>query len=245
MRFTLIAILSVLFSHGLRAQAPTTIIRQSPVPVLQPSNYSTEFSITDANGKPFKSVDADVQGSAYFLDSLKSTVILLTNGNAILHIPARLDLYRQEIHVLSKNNEEFILPKELVRQLDFTDSSSARFQKYTFRSGFPPIDEQTVNTFYQVLTEGNITMLEFLRKKILERKNDVSGEITKQFETYEEYYVFSGNQIIKLKKNKDFVLSLMLTKEKEIQSYLAANKVNFKKWNDLQTLFSYYNSLGK
>jgi hypothetical protein len=114
-----------------------------------------------------------------------------------------------------------------------------------FRSGFPAIDEQTINSFYQVLTEGNITMLEFFRKKILQRKNDVSGEITKEFETYEEYYVFSDNQMLKLKKDKDFILSLTKTKEKEVQSYLATNKVNFKKWNDVQSLFSYYNSLAK
>jgi len=127
----------------------------------------------------------------------------------------------------------------------FTDSSSAKLQKYVFRSGFPAIDEQTINSFYQVLTEGNITMLEFFRKKILQRKNDVSGEITKEFETYEEYYVFLDNQMTKLKKDKDFILSLTKAKEKEVQSYLATNKVNFKKWNDVQSLFSYYNSLAK
>jgi len=244
MRFILFFILVLITSDALLAQAvvPAT---QTPVPNLKPENYATDLNITDAQGRPFKPIDADVQGSAYFLDSLKSTEILFVKGNAFKQIPARLDLYRQEIHVLSKNNEEFILPKELVRQLVITDSSSAKFQKYVFRSGFPSIDDQSTSSFYQVLADGNITMLQFLKKKILQRKNDVSGEVTKEFETYEDYYVFSENLMVKLKKDKDFLLSLMKTKEKEIQSYLASHKVNFKKWNDIQSLFSYYNSIPK
>src|SRR6476659_4926694 len=116
MRFILFVILILISSDSAWAQAATPA-PQTPVPNLKPDNYSTDFSITDANGRPFKPTDADVEGSAYFLDSLKSTEILFTNGTAFRQIPARLDLYRQEIHVLSKNNEEFILPKELVRQM--------------------------------------------------------------------------------------------------------------------------------
>ena len=242
MLFILLVLVSL---HNSFAQNPTTVIRQTTVTNLRPENYANEFSITDANGRPFKELDADVQGSAYFIDSVMSTVITFTNGNSFQRIPARLDLYRQEIHVVSKNKEEFILPKELVKELIFTDSNSTKFKQYVFRAGFPAIDDQNGSSFYLVLASGKISMLEFFRKKILQRKDDISGVITKEFETYEDYYVFQDNQMVKLKKDKSFIVSMMKDKEKEIQSYLSTNNVNFKKWNDVQSLFSYYNSLVK
>jgi predicted transcriptional regulator len=230
----------------LLAQAPTTTIRQTPVPILHPESYGNEFSITDANGRPFnKPLYEDVQGSAYFLDSLKPSVIMLTNGNSFRQIPARLDLYKQEIHVLSRNKEEFILPTELVKEIIFADSSSSKVKQFVFRPGFPAIDDQTPTSFYQVITEGRIIMLEFIKKKILERKNDISGEVTKEFESYEEYYVLADNQMTKLKKDKSFILSLVKDRDKEMQSYLASGNPNFRKWTDIQSFFLYYNSLSK
>ena len=245
MRSAFYILIIIVSSHALLAQAPTTIIRQSPVPILHPENYGNEFSITDANGRPFKPLYDDVQGSAYFFDSLKSSMIMFTNGNSFRQIPARLDLYKQEIHVLSRNKEEFVLPKELVKEIIFTDSSSTKVTQFVFRSGFPAIDDQTSSSFYQVLTEGRIIMLEFIKKKILERKNDVSGEVAKEFESYEEYYVLADNQMTKLKKDKSFILSLVKDKDKEMQSYLASTSLNFRKWTDIQSFLSYYNSLSK
>ena len=147
--------------------------------------------------------------------------------------------------MLSRNKEEFVLPKELVKEIIFTDSSSTKVTQFVFRSGFPAIDDQTSSSFYQVLTEGRIIMLEFIKKKILERKNDVSGEVAKEFESYEEYYVLADNQMTKLKKDKSFILSLVKDKDKEMQSYLASTSLNFRKWTDIQSFLSYYNSLSK
>ena len=44
-------------------------------------------------------------------------------------------------------------------------------------------------------------------------------------------------------REKDFVLSLVDQKIKKLQPYLDLNKINFRKINDLQSLFAHYNSL--
>jgi len=41
----------------------------------------------------------------------------------------------------------------------------------------------------------------------------------------------------------DFVLSLLIDKQEEVNTFINANKINLKKTSDLIKLFSYYNKL--
>ena len=222
-----------------RSQSIPSSSRQVPAT----DNYSNQITITDANGRPFKPVNEDILGSPFFIDSMKIGSIKFSDGRNFSAVKMRLDLYRQEVHVLSRNNEEFILPNGLVRQLVLLDSSAFPVKEYNFKTGYPVIDNQTSNTFYLVLTEGNISLLRFIQKRILNNKNDVSGETSHEYETYDVYYLFADNKMIKLRKEKEFVLQFMKGKEMETNDYLKMNKTNFRKINEIQALLEYYNSL--
>src|SRR5436853_442312 len=130
------------------------LFSQSPTSPAGGENYSTEFSITDAHGRPFSHADENVEGSAYFLDNLTNSIIRFSKGQSFQSIPTRFDLYRHELHVLSRNHEEFILPNGLVKEFVIHDSTTNQPKEYIFRAGYPPIDKQDENNFYLVLTQG-------------------------------------------------------------------------------------------
>ena len=210
-------------------------------------NYSSQVTITDANGMPIKPEYGNVEGSAYFFSDFKPAVVKMRSGLVFENVKAKIDLCKQEINFITDNNVEIVTSGESAKEIILTDSLlntvHPENRDYKFRTGFPAIDNQNGLSFYQVLTEGNITLLKSTRKIITEKKNDISGEIVKGFEIYTDYYVFTENKMIKLKKEKDWILSFLQNKKDKVDVFLTEKRISFKKIDDLITLFKYYNSL--
>ena len=204
-------------------------------------NYSSEVTITDVHGRPFKNNYPDVKGSPFFLDKWSYSVVKLENGIKYDSIEVRLDLSQQELHYMNANNVEMIFFERYVKEIEFFDSSQGK--NYKFQTGFPAIDNQDQNNFYQVLSEGSVSFLKSIRKNISVNKNDISGEVEKQFDVYEDYYVFFNNQMKRLKKEKEFILKILLERKDAVETFLKTNTINFRNMNDLIKLFNFYNSL--
>ncbi len=75
------------------------------------------------------------------------------------------------------------------------------------------------------------------------QKNDLSGEVDKQFNTYVDYYVFSKNKIQRLKKEKDFILKIVSLKKDKFEEFIKEHSIDFKNINDIIILLNFYNSL--
>jgi hypothetical protein len=210
-------------------------------------NYSGQLTITDANGMPIKPEYANVEGSPYFISDFRPAIVKMRSGLVFEKVKAKIDLCKQEVNFITDNNVEIVTSGESVKEIILTDSllntDLPENRVYTFRTGFPSIDNQNGLNFYQVLTEGNITLLKSARKIITEKKNDISGEIVKGFEIYIDYYVFTDNKMIKLKKEKEWILSFLQSKKDKVDTFLTEKRISFKKIDDIITLFKYYNSL--
>lgn len=133
----------------------------------------------------------------------------------------------------------------MITEIILVDSANGKLAFYKFQAGFPIIDKNTAYNFYQVLSDGSIQLLKFIKKEIEETKDVMSGEIRKEFVQREEYYVYHNGIINKLKKEKDFVLALMKDEQQKISEYLKEKKMNYKNIGMLTNLFDYYNSLFK
>jgi hypothetical protein len=225
---------SFLFSQNTPASRPKV------GEVLKRESYPSQLNITDADGRPFKNNYPDVKGSPFFIEDWTYSSMLLNNGATYERIKIRLDVCNQEVHVM-KNDIEIVIVPGYIKTVDLFDS--VRSKHYKFKSGFPKIDNQNTNNFYQVLCEEPISLLKSIRKTIAVNKNDLSGEIEKQFNTYEDYYIFSNNKMKRLKKEKDFILSIVSGKNDKLELFFKENDINFKNINDLIKLFDFYNSL--
>jgi hypothetical protein len=183
-------------------------------------------------------------GSPYFTDEYKYANILLTSGRVFASVKMRIDLATQQAFIVTVNGIEANMGGGMVKEITYADTTAETgIISYKFQTGFPAVDKQTKNNFYLVLAEGRCSFLKLILKKASERKNDLMNTVTLDYETFEDYYIFSKGVMRRWKKDKEFVLAELADKQAEVNAFVLANKTNFKNQESLLKLLTYYNSL--
>lgn len=201
--------------------------------------------LSDYSGRPYYlKTYAEIQGSPLLSDNWLNGTVAFANGKTATAI-LNYNLYGDEL--LFKNPKDssvlsfvdpvksFALKNATIEESDITDPS--------FSSGFPAVDDQTTKTFYLVVGEGKIKLLRCYKKRVIESKDFSSQITTKSFLSANAYYLFSNNQMVKIKPNQKTILAAMNDKAAQVQDYIKKNSVNFKSDAALAKLFGYYNSL--
>jgi hypothetical protein len=211
---------------------------------LNGTKWPSQVFMSDVNGKPFDNRLSDISGSPYLTDKYKVSDITLRQGRKFVRIQAKINLVSQEVIFISANGVEGYMEPGMVRDIAFADTASdGNIAAYLFRSGYPAVDKQTDVHFYQVLEEGNCSLLRSLTKKVNERKNELSGEVSKEFETTENLYLFMKGAMKRIKKDRNFFLTELQDKQKPISVFADTEKLNFRNTEHLIRLVKYYNSL--
>ena len=210
------------------------------------SGTSLSLAVFDKNGHPFTNPGDDVSGSPFFLPAWHYGTIRLHDSTGYTDIQLRLDLMSQIVHYQDLNKTEMVLPKGLIREILLRDSTARKGpQVYTFRCGYPPIDNQDATNFYLVVASGRLTLLESIRKVLVTTKNDLSGEEKKEFHEYDDYYVYQDGILQRLKKDKDAIISQIDGGHRDqVLAFAAKEKLNFKSIDDIGRLIAYYDGLG-
>jgi hypothetical protein len=216
----------------------------TPVTPALSNKYALDVKTTDFNGRPYQALYPDAEGTPYFSEDLSYANLLLNKGATYQHVRVRLDLVNHELHIINGAGNEIVSENGLVRKVEMTDSVTGLVH-YRFITGCPPVDQQDANQFYQVLSDGRLQLLLYTKKEFVEEKNSMSGEIRHLFKERSEVYTLRDGMIVKLKRDKDYVLSLMTDKQAEVEAWLKTKKMNYKSNGMLAGLFDYYNSLVK
>jgi len=153
------------------------------------------YNVFDKNGKSFVNPAPDVAGSPFLNDTWMIGAVVANTNRKFDSVKVRLNVCSQEVHFLDKNNNEMSLAKGYIKAVIL--SGGIRFQ-----NGYPPVDQQDANNFYQVLGEGKLTVLLSVRKVIATQKDEMSGEVKKEYRTYEDYYLYDGKTMQRVKKDK-------------------------------------------
>ena len=157
---------------------------------------TNSYQVFDASGRAFVNPTVDVEGSPYFKDEwIPGSAILERNRYNGARL--RLDVYTQEVHYLDPANKELVLPKGLVKEIVWPNGPNDSLH---FKTGFPAVDGHDDNSFYLVLSTGKYTLLHSISKSISQRKDEMSGEIKKEYQQYEDYYIYDGKTMQRIKK---------------------------------------------
>lgn len=205
--------------------------------------WATQISISDVNGRPFENRYTDVAGTPCFIAEYKFANIALAQGRTFVNVKMKIDLVSQETRFVSSNGVEGYISAGMVKEIRFADTTAEGIIQYTFRTGFPAVDKQNENNFYQVLAEGKCGFVKSSSKKINERRSELSGEIAKEFETTENYYLFIKGEMKRFKKDKDFFIAELSDKQQQVSQFIQSSKTNFKNNEQIIKLLNYYNSL--
>jgi len=213
------------------AQAPPTI------------DLDHKFNVYDLDGHPIVNIKSDVDGNPFFIADWKSGMIQLVDGRSFGNILVQLDLEKQTVHYKGADGNELQVESALVRQVIIRDTIPNSNSVYQFVTGLPPVDNQTATSFYLVLDTGKISFLEPIWKKFYEKKNEYSGETIREYRIYNDFYVYSGGKIVRIKRDAKFFLALTNDKTTQMENYLSSNKTSFKSEEDIRRFIHYYDGL--
>ena len=205
--------------------------------------WGQQIFLSDVNGRAFENKYADINGSAYLFPDFKFATIELADGRKYANVKARLNLVENEVNFIASNGEEGYIGKGMVHTISFNDTTKQGIKTFSFQTGFPKTDNQTVIHFYQILASGKIGLVKSIAKNIEERLNELSGEKSKEFAVRENLYLQVDGELKRIKKEASFFLGIMVDQKEAISQFINTNKINFKNEDQLIGLISYYNSL--
>jgi len=207
------------------------------------NDITRSIRVFDETGKSFVNPYRDVAGSPYLRDAWTHAAMRL-NGNMIVpNVQVRLDLKSQQWHFLDSSNIEDLVPVGLVREVLLDDSSGTEVKTSVFRSGFPSVDSRKTTDFYQVVSDGKVLLLHSMTKVINIDKDEMAGSVQMEFVLYEDYYLFNGGKMWRVKKDKSEVLNQLADKKEKIQAFIDENHFKLKSIDDLKKVIDYYNTL--
>jgi len=195
------------------------------------------------DGRPFTNPASDIEGTPFFTDEWKFSGVTLNTGKVVANIKTRLNLQSQELHFMDKNNVEMAVPGGLVKNVRFLESPGSDKVVAEFQSGFPPVDKQDEHSFYQVLSSGKAGLLLFRQKTLVTQKNDLSGEVKKEFTAYESLYLSRNGGLGKIKKDKEDVLNALADKKEIIEAFVNSHRLKYRSMDDIRKIMDYYNSI--
>jgi hypothetical protein len=210
------------------------------------SNVGRVMNLQDLDGHSLlRKYDPDITGSPFINDNWVLARVTLSNGKQIGPVSVKLNIESNELHYLDTAGKEMVAKEGSVRKVDCIDYYAKDSTRYVFKSGYPAIDKQDENFYYQVFTEGKIELLAKKFKYLRTEKNDLTGEVSKTFiDGNVVLYVDAYGLMQPFRPGKDFIASLIEEdKEQLAKAFIDANRINFKKIPDLVKLFNYYNDL--
>lgn len=208
-----------------------------------PENKTLSFNVFDQSGKAFVNPSPEVAGYPFLSNDWKYGTVIIMDNRKFDSVRIRLNIYSQQVHFLSRDNLEVAVDKGYIREILLPAATPGGGAKIDFENGFPAVDVQDVNNFYQVLVRGKISLLLSIRKIIATEKDEMSGEERKEYKTYQDYYAFNGKTMERIRKDKNFMENLLADQKDKVDAFVTANKLKLKSMEEIQRLIEYYNTL--
>ena len=216
----------------------------------QSSRFTVDYNnaqqfMEDVMGRPiYLKVEYNIEGSPFYPEEYLRANVYVRNGKIYTGIYVKFNL--QENLLLYKQADGTEMSAAIpIQRVIFTDTSNGWvFYNSIFESGFPSINNQNENTFYEVLDSGKVKLLKYHTVKFTDKKYYGQASITRVFEQSEFYYAYLPNGTIKkMEKGTEFFLSLFTDKKEQLREYIEVQDLKCRKENDWKKAITYYNSL--
>ena len=183
----------------------------------------------------------EMQGSPYLHPEWAAGSITLKNGTIYQGINMMYDQVKDVIIFKTKDDavKELIEP---VQEFKISYIHQNEQVSKTFRKGFSG-EGISPDAFLEVLADGKTVLLKRTSKKIFDSKGYSSATINRQVQVSEDYFVATGQKLVKVKKNKSSLLAALPEKADYLQAYIKSNSLNLRVDSDIAKLVAYYNSL--
>jgi hypothetical protein len=180
----------------------------------------------------------NVNGSPYLVDNWAKGIVKLSNGQTFKNVDLKYDQVEQQL-VFKANGGKLFNFTDTVKEFKVSYLVDNKIEEKYFRSGY--IGNK--KAFYEVITDGRIQFLKFTAKVIKNNHGYGESDKVKSLDVTDYYYFYKDDKLIRVKRDDKSVLAAMGDKEGEMEHYVAGNKLNMKKSEDIAKAVMHYNSI--
>ncbi|SDG06229.1 hypothetical protein SAMN05421827_10393 [Pedobacter terrae] len=210
------------------------------------AQVGTEITLANNDVNYSGKISTDKTNQDWLASTWNKGAVKLSNDSIYRNLDLIYDIANNRPIFKSENDKPQVFKlgvKEFSINLP-TETGRSNVKK--FKNGFPSIAGGDASTFYEVLSDGNATLLKKTQIKIIDERPAGSIYSVKQKQKFYTYFIFLENnkKIIEVKKDKKQLLSILeQSKQQKLNSYISENNLNLKKDDELSKLFDYYNTL--
>ncbi len=155
--------------------------------------------------------------------------------------------------ILQGNDVEFNTPDgikvisgTLIKSFTLQNSNLISPKNYISTQEFVDNYDKTKPSFFEVLADGKIKLLEYY--KIIIQKPDYNesfnvGSRDTKIIKEKQLFVSKGKEVIRFSSNKKDLFELMVDKKPELEKFIKDNNLTVKDRTDLVKIFAFYNTL--
>jgi hypothetical protein len=191
------------------------------------------------NGIPFDKI----QGSPFWKDDYQLAFLYGDRPTEKWLVKTKLNLNTAEVYFLGKNGEELVAPEGLVQKIIFCreGDSSKPETEFRYKYGEALLINNDKGYYVQLMNNGNYQLLKLNTRPVITAD---SFHIAKRYYFKEEvkYFMQYNNKTAVVKKlTRDNILA-WLPGNPATEDWMARQKINFKKEEDIVRFLDYYNS---
>lgn len=180
-------------------------------------------------------------GSPYLFKDWMDGVVYFKSGRVVKQFKLKFDCARNRL-MMQFEGSAFAAESQVASFVIYTASKKNK-DSLVFRKGFPAIDKNTVDTYYQVLVDGKAILLWLHTKVLVEEKQLVSTNTAHRLEDDEAFFLCLNGVMTLLPRNKEQVLGILPTPPAPLKEYVAQQTLRMDKPEDFFKIISKYNEL--
>jgi hypothetical protein len=181
----------------------------------------------------------NVQGTPFWKNDWMKSKVVMQNKHAYENIELKMDLVQNNFVFVRDDHNYSLTPDVLEVQM----VNPANDSRLVFRRGFAINKFITPGHFVQVLEEGNLGLLKFIKKNTEEFTEYNDATKYKRFKLVEEFFVAKDNQFVPINLNKKSMEAVFGTKWPQVEAFLKQNDASPRDENGWTKAVHYFNSL--
>jgi len=204
-------------------------------------------SAKDITGKNWTQLNkySEVIGSPFLYDDWAPGTIKFADQQQIRVENLKYDLYN-DVLLFKNEKEEVMEVAEPILEFTITYMKDSKTVQKTFRSGFKASNDNTTQSFYEILFDGQTKLVKRIGKTIVEEKEyNATTSIRKLVDKPSYFIANTTNMPIAISKNEKSILGAVGDKITELKTFIKDNKLNLKNDGDVVKLLTYYDEFNK
>jgi hypothetical protein len=189
----------------------------------------------DLKGVPIRRTVSSVEGTPYLTEDWTLGTVKFANGSIVKNVPLRLHLLDNKVYF--KKNEEAFEFAEPVREFAMSYQQGNNNLPAVFRNGYPAIERNNAETFYEVLADGKFQLLKYRVKRLQTRQGYSDAQKQGYSDKEQLYALLPEGRIVSLKKSKDDLIEAMPAYADAIKKWADEKKLKLKNEEQITQLF--------